>query len=1170
MVSLMTAGIAAQAQSLPPGPLEFVMSETTGVAGPRVATVSFPFARGEVAALPGVSVTGKTGTLPAQCRVLQSHPDGSVRRALVRFIWSPQVRQSEAFKLNVLAAAPKTSAQVTDARSDAFSLKAGGRTVRSEAMGLVIGRGGKDECRVGFRGVEFPQRFLGPEVRVIEDGPYFSWVSLTYYGGYWNVCAEVQADATGQVRVIERLRRTYAGAVPIPPFGAEVSGLPASLTTDKPQTLPFTATVADGPCQFQFGTTTIILPDGPQTRQGRISVDGADGGSRFTLLRDASLDNTVADEHKQFREGQERAVELLLPPAPNPLTCAAEIAPQRRCAAVLGKPLVSYGKLQRIRELNTEHALKLACRDGDQWGDLTVSVSRSAPKWSITGLTRIDTGLDMLEDYYRGGDARLRDSTVNWAENWVSLKQYRGWDMNSYGGERYTMGAWDAISSFIQKGIMMVAYAYEETGDPRYKEAALSFADRIVGQLKTRWFVAGTNVAPTAIGADANIRPAYMGRDLVLMYRWTGDQRYLDAARSIFHGLAALRTSGYGLLREGYSDPYSPFERLVTGTDLGVTEDNSDHLKPYILEYLIEGAQYVYEDTRDPVARETMITLSDFMLGAMQDGGFWNYAQRHAAEGNSIGHMTIEIANGLLKTYALTGEKRYRDAAFLSYHYIIKAFDTYETTLDGVAPPTDRKYFYPGDHCSLDFYRGSVGLDSIGRDPTAYLFTAMDRMLRIDPKADEFLLSPPTHPRHKWLVEQVPLGGLAVIHEIGHNWIARIDLGRDGDSETGGKSDLVLLEDGKPLGPGHSLHQSIRDEGQGHYSHWTRQSLYFSTSDNSDPLTNGRKYTWYFGSPDQIPSADQQQTIPTTNTAFGNRKPHPSVAIYERGLQAEREKRYEDAIAVWEEVLKQWPDCAPELYRQIALWEAAGKPEQMLATCRRFLKTFPAHDRAPEVRMRLVTWLLGNSQQGEAQALLTELAKSAQGTPWGEEAAVRLWRECGVGEAPATMIRAAKATAPKPQALTALRAADGLKSEVAPQIGAAYDDTNLYLKLVLPGAPADAGEKLSLFMDPTGTMTSYQVYAVSQDGTATERPAMWHNRLQGFVSGQGWQVKVTQGDGWTADVTIPFSKLGFSPEPGRHTWRLGYRWDSTRGMMLWRPAMPWYVRPHDCGWVVFE
>jgi hypothetical protein len=55
-------------------------------------------------------------------------------------------------------------------------------------------------------------------------------------------------------------------------------------------------------------------------------------------------------------------------------------------------------------------------------------------------------------------------------------------------------------------------------------------------------------------------------------------------------------------------------------------------------------------------------------------------------------------------------------------------------------------------------------------------------------------------------------------------------------------SALVLLEDGKTLGPAHGRHDDIRRLGGGRFSHWGIE-LYFSTSDNSDPRTNGRKYT---------------------------------------------------------------------------------------------------------------------------------------------------------------------------------------------------------------------------------------------------------------------------------------------------------------------------------------
>jgi hypothetical protein len=55
-------------------------------------------------------------------------------------------------------------------------------------------------------------------------------------------------------------------------------------------------------------------------------------------------------------------------------------------------------------------------------------------------------------------------------------------------------------------------------------------------------------------------------------------------------------------------------------------------------------------------------------------------------------------------------------------------------------------------------------------------------------------------------------------------------------------SRLHLLEDGRPLGPSHSLHQMIREVGQGAFSHWMG-NVRFSTSDGTDPRTNGRRYT---------------------------------------------------------------------------------------------------------------------------------------------------------------------------------------------------------------------------------------------------------------------------------------------------------------------------------------
>jgi hypothetical protein len=57
------------------------------------------------------------------------------------------------------------------------------------------------------------------------------------------------------------------------------------------------------------------------------------------------------------------------------------------------------------------------------------------------------------------------------------------------------------------------------------------------------------------------------------------------------------------------------------------------------------------------------------------------------------------------------------------------------------------------------------------------------------------------------------------------------------------KSILRVFENGVELHPAHTAHQDIRDFGKGRFSHWG-STLYFSTSDNTDPVANGREYSY--------------------------------------------------------------------------------------------------------------------------------------------------------------------------------------------------------------------------------------------------------------------------------------------------------------------------------------
>src|SRR5262249_42517962 len=79
--------------------------------------------------------------------------------------------------------------------------------------------------------------------------------------------------------------------------------------------------------------------------------------------------------------------------------------------------------------------------------------------------------------------------------------------------------------------------------------------------------------------------------------------------------------------------------------------------------------------------------------------------------------------------------------------------------------------------------------------------------------------------------------------ETGYAYTRKLSGTDAGDTpEAPRQSRLQVCEDESPLGPAHAVHDDIRTRGQGRYSHWG-EYLYLSTSDNSDPNTNGRRYS---------------------------------------------------------------------------------------------------------------------------------------------------------------------------------------------------------------------------------------------------------------------------------------------------------------------------------------
>ena len=77
-----------------------------------------------------------------------------------------------------------------------------------------------------------------------------------------------------------------------------------------------------------------------------------------------------------------------------------------------------------------------------------------------------------------------------------------------------------------------------------------------------------------------------------------------------------------------------------------------------------------------------------------------------------------------------------------------------------------------------------------------------------------------------------PREGNLYILRLGMDWMSQADLG---------VSPAIVYENSIPLERPNSMHQEIRELGNGRYSVWEGK-LYFSSSDNTDPRANGRVY----------------------------------------------------------------------------------------------------------------------------------------------------------------------------------------------------------------------------------------------------------------------------------------------------------------------------------------
>ena len=91
---------------------------------------------------------------------------------------------------------------------------------------------------------------------------------------------------------------------------------------------------------------------------------------------------------------------------------------------------------------------------------------------------------------------------------------------------------------------------------------------------------------------------------------------------------------------------------------------------------------------------------------------------------------------------------------------------------------------------------------------------------------------------------QVRISKLPISHLRDHlYWLPLKFKAPPGDDEDNPlRSHVRLFESGRELGPPHAFHKEIASRGGGRFSHW-QEGLFFSSSDNTSPNENGRRYT---------------------------------------------------------------------------------------------------------------------------------------------------------------------------------------------------------------------------------------------------------------------------------------------------------------------------------------
>lgn len=585
--------------------------------GRQLVRQSLPFPAGFLREGQSLLVSDGKNNIPASVRVLTRHPrDRSARRAMVTFVYTFQNTEPVRFRL----------IPTTEKNDNHLRLPVAVR-VREERVTIAYREGPALIARLLA-----PPRTLPQPMRAetVEENAHYLWQRYVLPDSQWTRIIEVRADVLGGVTVIAHLQRNLSGDGYAPPFGWEIRWTQAP-TDARLQGETAVTSISSTPVAHSFrngqgsvlfaGEYRLYHPAAPFTRRGLVEVwrEGSDAlGYRYWRC--------TAEEKVPMQESAWRRAEFVISPAEAPSLNPTLQYPQTvRVDPRLWRELYEIEPLPtlppELQEVIRYHheAILRSVVVGDDWGNIT-GYSESSPHGDVYGMNRLNHCPPIFKEAYRSGDPRLLEAALLWCQNFADLSIW--WGDKDRGGTRYPnilslertppdndrsfMWRSNSAVNFCTKGFDAFYLAYEETGDPRMKEA----------------LEAQVSYASQSVHAhQGECRNVGIVRDFVRLYQFTGERKYLNEALRLFR---ELRTKLWqnNLFDQGGKPP-SP--------DLPFIDDDATGLrygyaKPYIIGYALAGLPVLLRYARkEPRLRDVVKAVSDFLAESQDPLGGWRY-----------------------------------------------------------------------------------------------------------------------------------------------------------------------------------------------------------------------------------------------------------------------------------------------------------------------------------------------------------------------------------------------------------------------------------------------------------------------------------------------------------------------------------------------------------------